>query len=129
MKIQALRTNHMKWLTAIVTICFSLTFLTLANSTTKTDSPRVIEITASKFAFEPNEITVKRGEEVMLILHSADANHGLVIEDLGIRAEAKKGSATEIKLNPLTDGTFGGKCAHFCGAGHGSMVFTVHVVD
>jgi len=119
----------MKWLTPIITICFSLTFLTLANSTTTNDSPRVIEITASKFAFEPNEITIKRGEEVMLILHSTDANHGLVIEDLGVRAEAKKGAATDIKLNPVSDGTFGGKCAHFCGAGHGSMVFTVHVVD
>ena len=129
MKIQVLRDHHMKWLTPIASICFSLTFFTVANSTTKSDSPRVIEITASKFAFEPNEITIKRGEEVMLILHSTDANHGLVIEDLGIRAEAKKGAATDIKLNPVSDGTFSGKCAHFCGAGHGSMLFTVHVVD
>jgi cytochrome c oxidase subunit 2 len=119
----------MKWLTPIITICFSLTFLTLAKSTTKSDTPRVIEISASRFTFEPNEITIKRGEEVLLILHSKDVTHGLVIEDLGVRADAKKGAATEIKLNPLTDGTFEGKCAHFCGVGHGSMVFTVHVVD
>jgi cytochrome c oxidase subunit II len=119
----------MKWLTLLVTICFSLTFLTFAKTTGKSVSPRTIEVTASKFAFAPNEITIKKGEEVNLVLHSEDANHGLVIEELGVRAEAKKGGEADLKLNPTTTGTFEGKCAHFCGAGHGSMTFIVHVVD
>ena len=119
----------MKWLTLLVTICFSLTFLTLAKTTAKTAEPRTIEITASKFAFAPNEITIKKGEDVKLVLHSQDANHGLVIEDLGIRTEAKKGSESEVSFSATSTGTFEGKCAHFCGAGHGSMIFIVHVVD
>jgi len=119
----------MKRLTLLVTICFSFTFLALAKTTAKSAAPRTIEITASKFAFAPNEITIKKGEDVKLVLHSEDANHGLVIEDLGIRAEAKKGGEADVTVNATSTGTFEGKCAHFCGAGHGSMIFVVHVVD
>jgi len=90
---------------------------------------RTIEIAASRFAFEPNEITVKKGEEVILAVHSKDANHGLVIEDLGVRTEIPKGQTGSITLKPETAGDFDGKCAHFCGAGHGSMTFVVHVVE
>jgi cytochrome c oxidase subunit 2 len=119
----------MKWLALLVTICFSLTFITLAKTNGKSVPPRTIEITASKFAFEPNEITIKKGEDVKLVLHSEDANHGLVIEELGVRAEAKKGGEADIKLNATSTGTFDGRCAHFCGAGHGAMTFIVHVVE
>jgi cytochrome c oxidase subunit II len=90
---------------------------------------RTIEIVASRFTFEPNGITVKKGEEVILAVHSKDANHGLVIEDLGIRTEIPKGQTGNITLKPETAGDFDGKCAHFCGAGHGSMTFIVHVVE
>jgi cytochrome c oxidase subunit 2 len=39
------------------------------------------------------------------------------------------GHVTEVKLTPGTVGDFKGKCGHFCGSGHGSMVFTIHVVN
>jgi cytochrome c oxidase subunit 2 len=119
----------MKWLTLLVTICFLLTFITLAKTNGKSVAPRTIEVTASKFAFAPNEITIKKGEDVQIVLHSEDAVHGLVIEELGVRAEVKKGAEADIKLNTTSAGTFEGKCAHFCGAGHGAMTFTVHVVE
>jgi len=92
-------------------------------------SQQTITISAHRFAFEPNEITVKKGQVVTLILQSADVSHGLVIKDLGVRAEVKKGQTVEVKFTPQTVGTFEGKCAHFCGKGHGTMTFTVHVVE
>src|ERR1700719_3727285 len=96
----------------------------------RAQTPRTIEMTAHRFAFEPNEITVKKGEPVILLIKSIDVIHGLVIEDLGVRTtEVKKGEATEVKFDPETAGTFEGKCAHFCGKGHGSMKMTVHVTD
>jgi cytochrome c oxidase subunit II len=91
--------------------------------------PETLTIRASRFAFEPNEITVKKGEPVNVIVESEDVTHGLVIEDLGVRAEVKKGQSATITFTPETTGTFGGKCAHFCGSGHGSMTLTVHVVE
>jgi cytochrome c oxidase subunit 2 len=96
----------------------------------RAQTPRTIELTAQRFAFEPNEITVKKGQPVILVIKSKDVIHGLVIEDLGVRTtEVKKGEGTEVKFDPETTGTFEGKCAHFCGKGHGSMKMTVHVAD
>jgi len=90
---------------------------------------RQIDIVAKRFAFEPKEITVKKGESVTLSITSEDVNHGLTIEELGVRAEVKKGEPASIPLTPTTEGTFSGKCAHFCGKGHGDMTLTVHVVE
>jgi len=92
-------------------------------------TPKTISITAQRFYFTPNEITVKKGQEVTLVIQSKDVGHGLVIEDLGVRTEVKKGESAEVKFTPETAGTFEGKCAHFCGKGHGSMTMTVHVVE
>jgi len=88
-----------------------------------------ISITASRFSFAPNEITVKKGEEITLVVQSTDVTHGLVIKDLGVRTEVKKGQSASVTFTPNTAGTFEGKCAHFCGSGHGSMKLIVHVVE
>jgi cytochrome c oxidase subunit 2 len=88
-----------------------------------------IEVTAGRFSFEPSEITVKKGDPVTITVRSKDVTHGLVIEDLGVRTEVKKGQAEDVTLTAEKTGTFQGKCAHFCGKGHGSMTFTVHVVE
>ena len=92
-------------------------------------NPHTIAMTAHRFAFEPNEITIKKGEPVILVIKSQDVSHGLVIDDLGVRTEVKKGESTEVRFDPEATGTFEGKCAHFCGKGHGSMTLTVHVTE
>ena len=94
------------------------------------ETPRRIEISASKFAYSPNEITLKKGEPVVLVLRSTDVTHGLTVPDLGINTtEIKKGKDSEIPLTPEKTGHFAGQCAHFCGAGHGSMTFQVEVTE
>jgi cytochrome c oxidase subunit II len=94
------------------------------------ETPRRIEISASKFSYSPNEITLKKGEPVVLVLRSTDVTHGLTIPDLGIETtEIKKGKDSEISLTPDKTGHFSGQCAHFCGAGHGSMIFQVEVTE
>lgn len=90
---------------------------------------QTISIVAQRFSFTPDEITLKKGEEVTLVIESKDVSHGLLIEDLGVRSEIKKGKATEVKFTPESAGTFEGRCAHFCGKGHGSMKLTVHVIE
>ena len=92
-------------------------------------STQHIDVTAGRFSFQPSEVTVKRGEPVTITVRSNDVTHGLVIESLGVRTEVKKGQAEEVTLVPKETGTFEGKCAHFCGKGHGSMTFTVRVVE
>ena len=116
-------------MTAFTAGLLALTATVLGGQPKTAPSANHIEITASRFSFAPNEITVKKGDPVTITVHSADVTHGLVIPELGIRTEVKKGQSEDLTLTPEAAGTFRGKCAHFCGKGHGSMTFTVHVVE
>jgi cytochrome c oxidase subunit 2 len=55
--------------------------------------------------------------------------HSLVIPDLQVNEEVKKGRPADILIAAKISGDFQGKCGHFCGSGHGQMIFTVHVTD
>jgi cytochrome c oxidase subunit 2 len=92
-------------------------------------APHQIEITAKRFKFEPGEITLKKGEPVELVLKSADVAHGLRIRDLNVAVKVDAGGTANVEFTPQKTGNFIGHCYVFCGSGHGSMAFTVHVVD
>jgi len=111
----------------VITLTAALLFY--GNPFSGPETPRRIEITASKFSYNPNRITLKKGEPVVLVLHSTDTTHGLKIPDLNVNTEIKKGKESEIPLDPTQTGEFKGKCAHFCGSGHGSMTIEVDVVE
>jgi cytochrome c oxidase subunit 2 len=121
--------NRTATMGTIMVSALALTATVLGGQPKASPSVQHIEITASRFSFSPNEITVKKGDPVTITVHSSDVTHGLVIPDLGIRTEVKKGQSEDLTLTPEAAGTFQGKCAHFCGKGHGSMIFTVHVVE
>lgn len=93
------------------------------------EAPQKIEITAKRFEFDPGEITVKKGQPVVLILKSADVAHGIRIRELNVEVKAGKGGTAEVQFTPDKTGEFVGHCSVFCGSGHGSMVFKVRVVD
>ena len=93
------------------------------------DQPKVIEIHAKRFSFTPGQITITKGEAVTLAFTADDTTHGLSIPELGVNATFPKGKVTKVEVTPQQAGTFEGKCSHFCGVGHGSMVFTVEVKD
>ena len=93
------------------------------------DTVHTIEIHAKRFSFTPSEITVQKGETVRLTLISDDVTHELVIPGLQVRQEVSKGHPAEVTFVPEKAGDFHGMCGHFCGSGHGSMTFTVHVKD
>jgi len=92
-------------------------------------APRRIAITAKRFDFTPGEITLKKGEPVVLILKSEDVPHGVRFRELGVAINAGKGQTGEVEFTPDKTGTFVGHCSVFCGAGHGSMTLTLHVVE
>jgi cytochrome c oxidase subunit 2 len=101
----------------------------LALATDPGASATKIEVVAKRFTFAPDHITVKRGQVVTLVLRSTDVTHGLEVKGLNFNVEIRKGAPTEIQFSPKQTGTFEGKCSHFCGVGHGSMHFTVEVVE
>jgi cytochrome c oxidase subunit 2 len=93
------------------------------------DAPKRIELTAHRFAFEPAEITLKKGEPVVLVFKSMDVEHGMHLPELNLELKIPKGGTLEVPLTPAEAGDFVGHCAVYCGAGHGGMMLTIHVVE
>ncbi|HLY42826.1 MAG TPA: cupredoxin domain-containing protein [Terracidiphilus sp.] len=90
---------------------------------------QVVQVTAKRFAFEPAEVTVKKGEPVQLELKSADVAHGVRFRELNVDLHVGKGKTADTRFTPEKTGTFVGHCSVFCGSGHGRMTLTIHVVD
>lgn len=94
----------------------------------ETQPARTITIHASKFKFDPSEITLKKGQTVKLILISNDVPHALAVNGLPIHSDMVKDHPSTLVITPETVGDFAGKCSKFCGPGHRDMHFMVHVV-
>ena len=93
------------------------------------DNPKVIEITAKKFEFTPNEITLKKGEPVILRLTSSDRVHGFMSKPLKIDTDIPDDTTKDVAVTPDTAGDFTVICDHYCGTGHGNMKMKVTVVE
>jgi cytochrome c oxidase subunit 2 len=127
--VASIKESAMKLKTGRLGLVAALLLSGVAMAATPADQPRRINVVASKFQFDPPQITVKKGETVVIVLTSSDVTHGLKIPDLNVSETVKKGGESEITITPEKVGTFEGKCAHFCGKGHGSMKFAVNVVE
>lgn len=69
--------------TAIITaICFAAILALTGTCPVHADNMPVVEITAKRFAFSPDKITLKRGQTVKLRLHSEDVTHGFFLRPL-----------------------------------------------
>jgi cytochrome c oxidase subunit 2 len=91
-------------------------------SSAQADEPRVIEITARRFAFEPAEIDATVGERLQLVVRSADGVHGLEIKKLKIKKEVPRGGEpVTIDFTATSEGTFPILCSEYCGKGHNDM--------
>jgi cytochrome c oxidase subunit 2 len=91
--------------------------------------PKVIAISAKKFAFIPSAITLKKGEPVILRLTSADRVHGFMSRPLKIDTDIAAGKTTDVTVTPSSAGNFTVICDHYCGTGHGNMKMKVAVVE
>jgi cytochrome c oxidase subunit II len=89
---------------------------------------RVVRITARRFAFLPGEVTLKRGEPVIIELTSADVVMGFNAPDFGVRADIVPGQVSRVSFAPDKTGTFVFLCDVFCGDGHEAMAGKLHVV-
>ena len=53
------------------------------------DASRQIEVSVKKFAYTPSDVTVKKGEPVVLILKTEDVAHGLKVQGVGSGLEVR----------------------------------------
>jgi len=92
-------------------------------------TPKVVEISAKKFEFTPAQITLKKGEPVILRLSSSDRVHGFMSKPLKIDTDIAAGKTTDVEVTPDSAGDFTIICDHYCGTGHGNMKMKVSVVE
>ena len=101
----------------------------LASAKGPAGGEQVIHLTAKKFEYTPNEITLKKGVPVVLEITSLDRDHGFKVPELGIRADVKSGQTTRVRIVPDRIGRFEFRCDVFCGSGHEDMAGEFNIVD
>ena len=80
-----------------------------------------IRVTAEKYDFKPDTITVKKGDHVKLVITASDHDHGFKIDAFHINQKLPKGEPVTVEFSDDQAGTFPFQCSHFCGLGHGKM--------
>jgi cytochrome c oxidase subunit 2 len=90
---------------------------------------QVIKITAKKFDYTPNQITLKKGVPVILEFTTKDVLMGFSVPDLGARSDIIPGQVARVRIVPNKVGSFPFHCDIFCGSGHEDMTGTITVVE
>jgi cytochrome c oxidase subunit 2 len=88
---------------------------------------RVIKVTAKKFDYTPSEISLVKGEPVVLEFTTQDVVMGFNAPDFGVRTDIVPGKVSQVRLTPDKTGTFSFHCDVFCGSGHEDMNGTIVV--
>lgn len=109
--------------------CLAMGSLALSGFAPAPNAPQRIEVSVKKFAYTPSEVTLKKGEPVVLVLKTEDVGHGLKFKELGLDSKFDKSKPGELAFTPDKVGDFVGHCSVFCGSGHGSMTLTLHVTE
>jgi cytochrome c oxidase subunit II len=122
--------ESMKKLTGLPMLVACITIsAALSAPLVRAEEPRRIEITAKRFTYEPGEITLKKGQPVVLVLKSVDVAHGLRVRELNVDVKIPEGGTKEVQFTPQKTGNFVAHCSVFCGPNHGSMALKLHVVE
>jgi cytochrome c oxidase subunit II len=100
------------------------------NALAADQTAQVIKITAKKFEYSPNEITIKAGVPVILEFTSLDRVHGFTVPDLGgVRATIEPGKVAQVRITAPKAGTYEFHCDLFCGEGHEGMTGKLIVTE
>jgi cytochrome c oxidase subunit 2 len=97
--------------------------------TSSQDAPRVIRVSAERFAYTPSEITVEKGTVIEFHLTSQDTDHGFRIigTEVDVQIPKRRRGETVVKYTADTVGRFIIECSRPCGAGHTAMRATLVV--
>ena len=92
-------------------------------------APRVIEVVAKRFTFEPARIEVTEGERIRLMVSSADGVHGMEIKKFRVNKSIPRGGKpVAIDFVASAPGTYEIVCSEECGDGHEGMNGTLVVL-
>ncbi len=91
------------------------------NPTTPPPNQVTLHITAKQFAYDPNVITVNKGDHVHLVLTSLDVTHGFSLPAFNVNTQIVPGQDSIVDFVADQSGTFDFRCSVVCGAGHAGM--------
>jgi len=74
-----------------------------------------INVNAFQFGYDPDTITVKKGDRIKMNINNSDVLHGIMIPDLGLRGDET------LEFTADKQGEFVWYCANLCGQGHLDM--------
>src|SRR3989338_7219603 len=78
-------------------------------------------VEAFQHGYQPNEIKVKQGDRVKIVLSTRDVGHSLNIAEYEINIPAQPGTSGEKEFVADKKGTFTWRCRIPCGSGHSTM--------
>lgn len=113
----------------VITVAFFIGLGAGAARVAAQPAEQVIKITAKKFDYAPNQITLKKGVPVVLEFTTADVLMGFNVPDLGARADIIPGKVVRLRIVPDKLGSFTFFCDIFCGSGHEDMTGSITVVE
>ena len=126
--------HHLSLLTVVGVVCLVAIPATpaaprAALAAVRPDEPRVIEVLAKRFTWEPSEIQVTVGERVRLVLRTADGLHGIELKKFKIAKEIPRGNkAVTVEVTADEAGLVPFFCSVYCGDGHEDMKGVLVVV-
>ena len=105
-----------------------------SGSAAQPPEPRIIEVLAHRYAFEPSQIEVAVNEPVRLVVRSGDGVHGIEIKKFKVKKEIPRGGdPVIINFTPNAVGQFPIMCSEYCGDNHddmkGMLVVVAHDKD
>jgi len=124
--------SHMQWRLKNATRTLAPLVLVLtasAGGARPEADEHTVEITASRYRFEPAQVEAREGERVRFVLRSADTTHGLRIKGLGVEVLIPKGGAAVTVEFVARSGHYRMECSEYCGSGHKRMRGDLVVVE
>ncbi len=88
----------------------------------RTPTTRSIDISASKFLFEPSIIKVNRGDTLKITLSPQDVEHGFYLDGYEKQMASKPGSSSTLEFVADKAGKFSFRCSVTCGSFHPYMI-------
>lgn len=108
-------------MTVIATSGLGMSLFSRFINAQQTESDSVIRITAKRFVYTPDTITLKKDVPVVFELTSEDVLMGFNLPDFKVRTDIVPLKTAQVRFTPDRVGTFDFYCDVFCGSGHEEM--------
>jgi heme/copper-type cytochrome/quinol oxidase subunit 2 len=127
-----------KRILGVLLVAVALVFMAVAAYSAQTPKPYVadpkakevtIDMKAYKYAFDPGDITVYKGQKITINITAVDRKHGFKLDTYNINVTAEPGKPATVTFVADKTGEFPFKCSVFCGTGHFNMKGVLKVVN